>query len=65
MKKPVTAKQICTRLLRVAQAMEKLGCDMEFSGKNTEIADHGHELMGAAHIARTWVKGIREEEAKK
>lgn len=52
--KQLSNAQLAKRILRVANAMHKLGCEMEHLGGFGEAGDHGREMIGAAVIARGW-----------
>ena len=57
----VTRQNIADRLRILSGDMGRLAGDMEYSGGFGEIAAHGRELLGAAHIARGWAEGIEAE----
>lgn len=58
---PPSMEEIADRLDRLANEMLEVSVLMNYYGGLSNIASHGIELAGAAHIARGWAKGIRED----
>ena len=53
-----TPAAMAIRLRLLADEMEVLGADLDYYGGLAEWARHGHEMFGAAVIAREWAKQI-------
>jgi hypothetical protein len=62
-KNPTTPAAIVKRLRKLAKEMLDLGVDMDYYGGITEIGKKGREMVGAAKIAESWIKGIEAQEA--
>jgi hypothetical protein len=56
-----TLDDIAARLRILANGMQELATDMIVFGAFNEVGDHGVELLGASHIARTWASGMVKE----
>ncbi len=61
LKEPITQKaEIVKRLRELSEEMIEIGTAMDYYGGLAEHAKHGAELVGAAHIARSWIPEIEE-----
>lgn len=54
----IARHDIAARLRDLAAEMLDLGAAMDYYGGFDALGEHGRELVGAGHIARTWAEEI-------
>ena len=58
----MTKQEIVNELKVLAEKMKEIGTLMDyFGGFDSEMAEHGAELVGAGCVAEQWAKEIEQE----
>lgn len=61
----MSKQEIANELKVLAEKMKEIGTLMDyFGGFDSEMAEHGAELVGAGCIAEQWAKEIEQEIAE-
>lgn len=60
-KSDISTAGIIERLEKLSTDMQELGVAMDYyGGLNAEIVQRGADLLGAAAVVETWIKGMKE-----